>query len=198
MNKKYLFLIIFTCIPVLFLTYNNITMTKTKTNIQTETAVLAGGCFWGMEELIREKTGVIDTTVGYTGGNTKNPSYQDITTGTTGHAEAVQVIYNPEVISYSELLKYFFIIHNPMTINRQGNDIGTQYRSAIFYKNNTEKLIAQDIIQQANNSGKFSRKLSTKIEKLTEFYPAEEYHQDYLQKNPHGYTCHIIHNEQKF
>lgn len=206
MRQKSILLIVLIFSLGLFFVYNKVNPIHNEENKSTmisiskntETAVLAGGCFWGMEELLRPKTGVLNTTVGYTGGHTFNPTYQDIVTGETGHAEAVQVVFNTDILSYEELLKYYFMIHDPTTINRQGNDMGTQYRSAIFYIDESQKIIAERLIIEANNSGKFPRKLSTKVTQATEFYPAEEYHQDYLQKNPHGYTCHIIRPEQEF
>jgi peptide-methionine (S)-S-oxide reductase len=150
--------------------------------------VLAGGCFWGMEELIRKQPGVIDTMVGYTGGKMVNPTYKNH----EGHAEAVEITYDPEKTSYKKLLDFFFQIHNPTTLNRQGNDIGVSYRSAIFYGNDLEKKEAGNFIKIVNKSKRWKNPVVTKLEPLEEFYPAEDYHQDYLQKNPGGYTCHVI------
>ncbi len=157
-----------------------------------ETAILAGGCFWGVEELVRQLPGVKDTVVGYTGGIKPNPTYQDITTGRTGHAEAIKVVFDPEKVSYENLLKYFFRLHDPTTLNRQGHDIGTQYRSAIFYKDEKQKTVAAQVKDQVNQSGKWSKPIVTEIVPAGEFYPAEDYHQDYLQKHPGGYTCHYL------
>lgn len=154
----------------------------------TKKIVLAGGCFWGMEELIRQQPGVVDTTVGYTGGQVKNPTYENH----QGHAEAVAIEYDPEKISYRELLDFFFQIHNPTTLNQQGNDVGTSYRSAIFFSNEAEKIEAQNFIKIVNQSKRWDNQVVTTVEPLGDFYPAEEYHQDYLQKNPGGYTCHMI------
>ncbi len=154
---------------------------------QTKTIVLAGGCFWGLEELFRKLSGVINTEAGYTGGVNDNPTYESH----SGHAEAVEIKYNSSVISYEEILKYFFRIHNPTTVNRQGNDIGTSYRSAIFYGNEEEKQKAQIIIDIVNESDKWSDPVVTRLEPLKRFWSAEEYHQNYLQKNPNGYTCHV-------
>lgn len=171
------------------------------TNISShkqETAILAGGCFWGMQELFSKLDGVTKTTVGYTGGNIPNPSYKIVTTGLTGHAEAIEIVFNPQKISYEKLLKFFFTIHDPTTLNRQQNDAGTQYRSAIFYSNEVQKKTAENIIAQAERSGVFKNKITTEIAQAGKFYPAEEYHQDYLQKNPYGYTCHHVRNEWKF
>ena len=153
-------------------------------------AVLAGGCFWGMEQLIRKLPGVIDTTVGYTGGDIKNPQYSDVKTGKSGHAEGIEVVFDPQVLSYEALLEYFFRIHDPTTLNRQGNDVGSQYRSAIFYVDDTQKKIAEQSMQTASKEWKST--LSTQLKPIQTFYPAEDYHQDYLVKNPNGYTCHYV------
>ncbi len=151
-------------------------------------AVLAGGCFWGLEDLIRGLEGVIDTEVGYTGGQNDSPTYQNH----PGHAEAVEITYNPEEISYKQLLNFFFQIHNPTTLNQQGNDMGTSYRSAIFYKNEEEKRIAEEMIEIVDESQRWPNSVVTTLEPFTHFWPAESYHQDYLKKNPGGYTCHTI------
>ncbi len=163
-----------------------------------EKAILAGGCFWGMEELLRGVDGVAKTQVGYTGGNAINPTYELVSTGLTGHAEAVEITFDPQKISYENLLKFFFTIHDPTTLNRQENDVGTQYRSEIFYFNDKQKDIAQKVIAAANKSGVFKGKVVTKISPAKTFYAAEEYHQNYLQKNPYGYTCHHVHKEWRF
>lgn len=163
-----------------------------------EKAILAGGCFWGMEELLRGVDGVAKTQVGYTGGNAINPNYELVSTGLTGHAEAVEITFDPQKISYENLLKFFFTIHDPTTLNRQENDVGTQYRSEIFYFNDKQKDIAQKVIAAANKSGVFKGKVVTKISPAKTFYAAEEYHQNYLQKNPYGYTCHHVHKEWRF
>lgn len=155
-----------------------------------ERATLAGGCFWGVEELIRGIPGVLDLEVGYTGGSTRDPRYEHVKTGTTGHAEAVQVFFNPEQLSYEDLLRLFFKLHDPTTLNRQGNDIGTQYRSEIFTHSETQRLTARKILEEVERSGKWKRPLTTAVSDAQTFYPAEDYHQDYLQKNPGGYTCH--------
>ena len=154
----------------------------------TKKIVLAGGCFWGMEELIRKQPGVINTGVGYTGGNIKNPSYENH----EGHAEAVEIEYDSEKTSYNKLLDFFFQIHNPTTLNQQGNDIGTSYRSAIFFGNEEEKREAENFIEIVNKSKHWKNPVVTSLEPLQIFYPAEDYHQRYLQKNPGGYTCHAI------
>jgi peptide methionine sulfoxide reductase msrA/msrB len=162
---------------------------KASTN---ETAILAGGCFWGMEEIIRQIPGVIKTTVGYTGGATANPTYEQVCTGNTGHAESIEVVFDPARLSYEKLLDYFFRMHDPTTLNRQHNDIGTQYRSAIFYTSEAQKQTAERVKTQWDKSGKFSRPITTEITAATKFYSAEEYHQKYLVKNPGGYTCHVL------
>jgi peptide methionine sulfoxide reductase msrA/msrB len=159
-----------------------------------ETAILAGGCFWGMEEIIRKIPGVIQTTVGYTGGTTKDPTYEDVCTGTTGHAESIQVVFDPARLSYATLLDYFFRMHDPTTLNQQHNDRGTQYRSAIFYLSDEQKKTAERVKAQWDKSGKFDRPITTEITAATTFYPAEEYHQKYLLKNPGGYNCHYLRN----
>ena len=160
-----------------------------------KTAIFAAGCFWGVEEILREIEGVIDTTVGYTGGTTEAPSYREVCTGQTGHAEAVKVVYDPSTVSYETLLDYFFRLHDPTTINRQGNDVGTQYRSAIFYTDETQRRLAEDKKQEVDESGKWDNPVVTEIAEVDIFYPAEDYHQDYLQKNPNGYHCHYLRPE---
>ena len=150
--------------------------------------VLAGGCFWGLEDLIRKQAGVIATEVGYTGGTNENPTYDNH----PGHAEAVEIEYDTTKTSYKNLLNFFFQIHNPTTLNQQGNDRGTSYRSAIFYGNEDEKKEGEDFIQIVNESKRWKDLVVTTLEPLGTFYKAEDYHQDYLQKNPTGYTCHAI------
>ena len=157
-----------------------------------ETALLAGGCFWGMEEILRQIPGVIDTEVGYTGGTTPNATYADVKTGTTGHAESVKVIFDPMRLSYEDLLAWFFRMHDPTTKNRQGNDIGTSYRSAIFFADEAQQRAAEAVKAKVEASGKWKRPIATEITKASPFWSAESYHQDYLEKNPGGYTCHWI------
>lgn len=157
-----------------------------------ETVYLAGGCFWGMEDLLRKLPGVTATEVGYTGGVMKNPQYSQVSTGSTGHAESVKVVYDTKVLKFADLLKYYFRIHDPTTINRQGNDTGTQYRSAIFYTSEDQKKIAENIKQEVDKSGKWKSKIVTEIVSAKDWTPAEDYHQDYLIKNPGGYTCHYL------
>jgi peptide-methionine (S)-S-oxide reductase len=157
-----------------------------------EHAILAGGCFWGMEDLIRNLPGVVDTTVGYTGGTTLNPTYDIIKSSVTGHAEAIEVVFDPSKLSYRALLEFFFAIHDPTTPNRQGNDIGPSYRSAIFYLSPEQKQTALALIEQMTASGKWPGKIVTQVVSASAFYSAEAYHQDYLKRNPNGYTCHYV------
>lgn len=171
-------------------------MNQQKTTRQVATqqvvATLAGGCFWGVEEILRSLPGILDTTVGYTGGNLPNPTYHDVCEGTTGHAEAIEVVFDPSKISYEDLLRTFFRLHDPTTPNRQANDVGTQYRSAIFYHDERQKQTATKVKEGVNASGKWKKPVVTEIAPAQKFYPAEEYHQDYLQKNPDGYHCHYL------
>jgi peptide methionine sulfoxide reductase msrA/msrB len=157
-----------------------------------ETAVLAGGCFWGMEDLVRAIPGVVETEVGYTGGTTPNATYAQVKKGDTGHAEALRVVFDPERLAYEDLLAWFFRMHDPTTKNRQGNDIGSQYRSAIFYADEAQRRAAEAVKARVEASGKWRRPVVTEIAAAGDFWPAEEYHQDYLEKNPGGYTCHFL------
>jgi len=145
-------------------------------------AVFAAGCFWGVESTFQQLDGVNSTTVGYTGGKVKNPSYELVCTGLTGHAEAVEVDYNPSVISFSELVDVFFKLHDPTTMNRQGPDIGTQYRSAAYFSDNEEKDIIESKINDLNESGEYTSRVVTEVEPIESFYDAEDYHQDYYKK----------------
>lgn len=163
-----------------------------------EKAILAGGCFWGMEHLFSKLKGIKDVTNGYTGGQIENPTYKIVSSGLSGHAEAIQIIYDPKIISYEEILKFFFRIHDPTQKNRQQNDIGTQYRSAIFYTDENQKNIAYKIIEMVNKSGVLDKKVVTEISKFDKFYEAENYHQDYLENNPNGYNCHYVRDDWKF
>lgn len=158
-----------------------------------ETATLAGGCFWGMEDLFSKLEGVISTEVGYTGGELEAPSYEKVKTGGTGHAESVQVVFDPARITYEAILEYFFRIHDPTTPDRQINDVGTQYRSAIFYHTAAQKEAALKAVEKARKNWK--KELVTQVVPFSKFWKAEEYHQKYLKKNPGGYTCHF---ERKF
>lgn len=165
--------------------------------MKTETATLAGGCFWGMEEIIRAIPGVVSTQVGYTGGTTKNATYLQVKTGKTNHAEAIKVEFDPSKLKYDALLEWFFRIHDPTTKDRQGNDIGTQYRSAIFYHSPEQRAAAERMIAKVDASGYWKRPVVTQVVEASEWNDAEEYHQDYLRKNPGGYTCHYV-REAKF
>lgn len=157
-----------------------------------EIAVVAGGCFWGVEEIIRSIPGVLETQVGYTGGAADHPAYKDVSGGKTGHAEAVQIAFDPKKISYADLLGWFFRLHDPTTMNRQGNDIGTQYRSVIFAYDDVQKKTAEEVRARIDKSGKWKNPVVTEIVAAKPFWRAEEYHQKYLVKNPHGYTCHYL------
>lgn len=156
--------------------------------MSTERAVLAGGCFWGVQDLIRRPNGVLSTRVGYTGGDVPKATYRHHGT----HAEAIEIVFDPSKISYRTLLEFFFQIHDPSTRNRQGNDIGTSYRSAIFYINAEQKRIAEDTIADVDASGLWPGKVVTEISPVGEFWQAEPEHQDYLEHYPSGYTCHFI------
>ena len=152
--------------------------------IETETAVLAGGCFWGMQDLIRKRSGVVSTRVGYTGGNVENATYRHH----EGHAEAIEIIFDPTVIAYRDILAFFFQIHDPTTPDRQGNDVGTSYRSAIFYVNDDQRQIAEDVIADVNASGLWPGKVVSEVSPAGPFWEAEPEHQDYLEHYPNGYT----------
>jgi peptide-methionine (S)-S-oxide reductase len=150
--------------------------------------VLAGGCFWGLEELLRSQKGITSTEAGYAGGKNENPTYENH----PGHAEAVEIEYDDEITDYKHILDFFFQIHNPTTMNQQGNDKGSSYRSAIFFTSDEEKAVAEEMIEIVNESERWDNPVVTTLEPLTRFWPAEDFHQDYLQKNPRGYTCHAI------
>ncbi|MCX6792811.1 MAG: peptide-methionine (S)-S-oxide reductase MsrA [Candidatus Falkowbacteria bacterium] len=150
--------------------------------------VLGGGCFWGMQELIRQQTGVINTQVGYAGGENDMPTYENH----PGHAEVVEIEYDDSKTSFLKLLDFFFTVHDPTTLNQQGNDRGTAYRSVIFYATSEEELEATKMIKLVNESGRWPEAVVTTLEPLKKFYLAEDYHQDYLQKHPQGYTCHFV------
>ena len=158
-----------------------------------EKAILAGGCFWGVEELIRNVPGVKSTVVGYTGGNVPNATYRNHGT----HAEAIEVTFDSEQLPYRDLLEFFFQIHDPTTLNRQGNDVGTSYRSAIFYLDEAQRETAKALIAEMQASGKWPGAIVTEVVSATAFWNAEEEHQDYLQKHPNGYTCHYLRPEWK-
>ena len=157
-------------------------------SVSTERAVLAGGCFWGVQDLIRRYPGVISTRVGYSGGDVKNATYRNHGT----HAEALEIIFDPKVLSFRQLLEFFFQIHDPSTLNRQGNDRGLSYRSAIFYTSEAQKAVALDTIADVDASGIWPGKVVTEVAPVSDFWEAEPEHQDYLERIPNGYTCHFI------
>ena len=154
----------------------------------TETAVLAGGCFWGMQDLLRRYPGVLSTRVGYTGGDVAHATYRDHGT----HAEAIEIVFDPQQISFRQILEFFFQIHDPTTRNRQGNDQGTSYRSAIFYRDEKQKQVAEDTVADVDASGLWPGKVVTEIAPAGPFWEAEPEHQDYLERYPDGYTCHFV------
>ncbi|GGA19879.1 peptide-methionine (S)-S-oxide reductase MsrA [Dyella nitratireducens] len=160
---------------------------------KTETAILAGGCFWGVQDLLRRYPGVLSTRVGYTGGDVAHATYRDHGT----HAEGIEIVFDPERISYRQILEFFFQIHDPTTKNRQGNDVGTSYRSAIFYRDETQKQIAEDTLADVDASGLWPGKVVTEIAPAGPFWEAEPEHQDYLERYPHGYTCHFVRPDWK-
>jgi peptide-methionine (S)-S-oxide reductase len=161
--------------------------TRSDEMARTERAVLAGGCFWGMQQLIRRQPGVISTRVGYSGGDVPNATYRNHGT----HAEAIEIVFDPDVTSFRNILEYFFQIHDPTTKNRQGNDMGTSYRSAIFYTSDEQKAVALDTIADVEASGLWPGKVVTEVEPAGPFWQAEREHQDYLEHYPNGYTCHF-------
>jgi peptide-methionine (S)-S-oxide reductase len=158
-----------------------------RSKVKVEKAILAGGCFWGMEDLFRKQPGVISTRVGYTGGEVKNATYRNH----GSHAEAIEVVYDPSKTNFRKLLEFFFQIHDPTTKNQQGNDRGASYRSAIFYTSDEQKQVAIDTIADVNDSGLWPGKVVTEVEPASDFWEAEAEHQDYLVRNPNGYTCHF-------
>jgi len=160
---------------------------------QSELVTIAGGCFWGMEEIIRTLPGVLETTVGYAGGHSENPTYKDVSTGQTGHAESIQLKIDPQVFQFEDfLINWFFKMHNPTTLNQQGNDKGSQYRSVIFFHDQAQERAAHSAIEKTNASGFWKSRIVTEVLPFQKFFSAEDYHQDYLQKNPGGYTCHFV------
>ncbi|KAA0983538.1 peptide-methionine (S)-S-oxide reductase MsrA [Pseudomonas sp. ANT_J28] len=160
---------------------------------RTETAILAGGCFWGMQDLLRRYPGVVSTRVGYSGGDVPNATYRNHGT----HAEAIEIVFDPDQISYRQILEFFFQIHDPTTKNRQGNDVGMSYRSALFYLNEEQKQVAEDTVADADASGLWPDKVVTEIVPAGPFWEAEPEHQDYLEHYPNGYTCHFIRPDWK-
>jgi len=169
---------------------NNTTMTMNPQ--KTEIATFAGGCFWCTEAIFDQVKGVISVVSGYSGGHVKNPSYREVTRGTTGHAEAIQVTFDPSVISYTELLEIFFKTHDPTTLNRQGADVGTQYRSAIFYHSDEQKKAAEEIIRELNREKIWKDPIVTEVSAYSKFYEAEDYHQEYFSNNPQQGYCRIV------
>jgi peptide-methionine (S)-S-oxide reductase len=159
---------------------------------ELEVATLGGGCFWCLDPIFKDLKGVMDVVVGYSGGTAKNPSYRMVCTGTTGHAESLQVTFDPNVISYNELLKIFFSFHDPTTLNRQGADVGTQYRSVIFYHNEAQKAIASETIAEIDKAGIWGNPIVTEVTPFEAFYPAEDYHQDYFKNNPTQGYCRVV------
>lgn len=157
-----------------------------------ETAILAGGCFWGVQELLRDQPGVVSSEVGYTGGVTERPGYSQIKTGKTGHAESVKITFDPTKTTYEEVLLFFFRMHDPTSLNKQGNDIGSQYRSAIFYGSEEQKTVANKVIDAVNRAKRWDKPVVTEVVAAGTFTSAEDYHQDYLKKNPGGYSCHYV------
>jgi len=160
--------------------------------VSLEVATLAGGCFWCIEVVFREVNGVENVVSGYTGGNTVNPTYEQVCTGKTGHAESVQVSFNPSKLSYREILEIFFSVHNPTTLNRQGVDVGTQYRSAIFYHNEQQKRVAQELVRELSEANLWDKPIVTEIVPLDTFYPAEDYHQEYFSRHPEQAYCQMV------
>lgn len=173
-----------------FLMFNSHLFAKENV-MQTEVATLGGGCFWCLEAVFEETRGVLDVINGYAGGDVANPTYEQVCKGTTGHAEVVQITFDPTIISYDEILKIFWLIHDPTTLNRQGNDVGTQYRSVIFYHNEAQKEKAEASFKTF--SGKFTKPIVTELKPLETFYKAEAYHQDYFKNNPNqGYCMFVV------
>ena len=159
---------------------------------QIETATLGGGCFWCTEAVFAEIRGVINVTPGYSGGRLANPTYEQVSTGTTGHAEAVQIIFDPAVISFREILEVFFAMHDPTTLNRQGADVGTQYRSVVFYHTSRQKTTAEKLIKKLNNAKVYDTPIVTLIQPFTAFYSAEDYHKDYFKRHPKQTYCKLV------
>ena len=160
--------------------------------MRKDVATLAGGCFWCLEAVFDDLEGVDDVVSGYAGGSVPNPTYKHVCTGETGHAEVVQVTFNPDVISYRDMLRVFFTIHDPTTLNRQGADVGTQYRSAIFTHNETQEKVAEEVIAELNDAGIWDDPIVTEVVPLEAFYPAEDYHQEYFRRNPNQGYCRVV------
>lgn len=172
--------------------HKDMVMPFEKATVEKDTATFASGCFWCVEAKFSQLDGVLKVTSGYTGGHVKNPNYKKVLTGTTGHAEACNIVYDPSVISYDELLEAFFLSHDPTQLNRQGNDIGTQYRSAIFYHNDSQKEKAEYYIDKLTKQLIYSKPIVTEVEPFTKFYVAEDYHQEYYKNNPDQSYCRFV------
>lgn len=166
--------------------------TNDQTSNKTQLATLGGGCFWCLDPIYAELQGVKDVVVGYSGGSVPDPSYEQVCTGRTGHAEVVQVMFDPDVISYREILEVFFTIHDPTTPNRQGADVGPQYRSAIFYHNEDQRRVSEEVIQELEEEDIWDKPIVTEVSSIKEFYKAEEYHQEYYEKNPNQGYCRVV------
>jgi len=160
--------------------------------MKREVATLAGGCFWCLEAVFDQLEGVEDVVSGYAGGHVPNPSYKHVCTGETGHAEVIQITFDPQIVSYRDLLKVFFAIHDPTTLNRQGGDVGTQYRSAIFTHSDEQERTAEDVVAEVNEAGIWDEPIVTEVSPFEAFYPAEEYHQEYFARNPYQAYCQIV------
>lgn len=199
---KYIFIVTAICILAIGCNFTNskeIKTDKSQTISQPkgdmskmETATLAGGCFWCIETLFNDLKGVDKVVSGYSGGRTKNPTYEEVSSGTTGYAESIQITFDPSVISYEQLLEVFFHVHNPTTLNKQGADVGTQYRSAIFYNSDEQKTTAEEVIKNIGSSGLWDAPIVTEVTKYQEFYSAEDYHQDYYNNNKEKSYCSIV------
>lgn len=159
---------------------------------EKEEAILGGGCFWCTEAVFQEINGVIEVDSGYSGGTVENPTYEQVCTGTTGHAEVVKVTFDPSVITYRQILEVFFSMHDPTSLNRQGNDVGTQYRSVVFYTGNEQKAAAENLISELKESGEYRKPIVTAVEKFTAFYPSEDYHKNYFRKNSEVSYCKYV------
>ncbi len=167
-------------------------MDENQFQTRTETATLAGGCFWCLEPIFAELQGVKNVVSGYSGGRVRNPSYREVTSGRTGHAEAVQITFDPQVIGFDDLLRVFFTFHDPTTLNRQGNDVGIQYRSAVFYHDEEQRQTALRIIDEIEGAGIWPNPIVTEVSPFSDFYPAEDYHQGYFYNNPDQAYCRVI------
>jgi len=188
--------VLFICIFIIFLPpFPSFIVDKTDRNTDmSQLATFGAGCFWGTQKFFNKqfKDGIVKSAVGYLGGTTKNPSYKDVCTGKTGHAEVLQLQFDANKVNYADLVRFFYRMHDPTTLNRQGNDAGTQYRSAVFYHSPEQKTIAEQVKEEMEKSGKFKSKITTEIAPASEFYVAEDYHQDYLEANPTGYCNHYL------